>query len=431
MSKACYLGTPKNVSTKTKKMYFSNNGLTVKVKKGYVSSGNKARLFWTSSMKAVGLSFVKALDNMPTVLFNVTDDVFAYQKSGDKTYTIGHINFDTGTVTDLKTNINGYPYKIGTGSVVDVQYDKNDKGHVIGCYYTLHTYNRSTDTVTDKSITETVKSIGDNYYSYTYSITDYAYFYSINGDLVIVFKEHSGNDFCYAFTIGLDENNNAVGRGKLNWNVLSPGSHVYTVNSTYGKFAAQMTECVGRSSADFSLHVFYCDVNSGISINLNSTSTSSVSNSNSMSYFPYGIGWVDETRIAVGYKKEKLYTSDDLRNYIDIINTETNEWVRNAVGVLGSADADAEDKCTHIVDCGNGNIIYVSSENKIGLCAVDDSSKVTLDSINCVDDANIANINLVNNEKVGVQINLWAHKLTDSKYVLFMNSHWTIINLKY
>ena len=45
MSKACYLGTPKNASTKTKKMYFSNNGLTVKVKKGYVSSGNKARLF--------------------------------------------------------------------------------------------------------------------------------------------------------------------------------------------------------------------------------------------------------------------------------------------------------------------------------------------------------------------------------------------------
>lgn len=431
MSKACYLGTPKNVSAKTKKMYFSNKGSTVKVKKGYVSSNNKARLFWTSSMKAIGLSFVKALDNMPTVLFNVTDDVFVYQKSGDKTYTIGHINFDTGTVTDLKTNIRGDPYKIGTGSVVDVEYLTNNKGHVIGCYYTLHTYNRSTDTVTDKSIAETVESIGDNYYGHTYSLTDSAYLYSINGDLVIVFMRRNGNNFCYAFTIGLDENNNAVGRGKLNWNVLYPRTHRYTANSTYGKFAAQMTECVGRSSADYSLLVFYCDVNSGISTNLNSTSNSYVSNSNSMSYFPYGIGWVDETRIAVGYKKEKLYESDDLRNYIDIINTETNEWVRNAVEVLGSVDANAEDKCTHIVDCGNGNIIYVSSENKIGLCAVDDSSKVTLDTENCVDDVNIANINLVNNVKVGVKTNLWSHKLTDSKYVLFMNSHWAIINLKY
>lgn len=422
MSKACYLGTPKNVSTKTKKMYFSNNGLTVKVKKGYVSSGNKARLFWTSSMKAVGLSFVKALDNMPTVLFNVTDDVFVYQKSGDKTYTIGHINFDTGTVTDLKTNIYGYPYKIGTGSVVDVQYAKNNKGHVIGCYYNLHTYSKATDTILDTGVTDDVKALGNTYYGSTvYSITNAAYLFSINGDLVIDFCQYTESKYHNAFVIGLDGNNKIIGRGKLDWNILGPYSSQYTVNQTYGKFAAQMTECVGRSSADYSLHLFYCDVNSGISTSLNSTSSSSVSNSNSRIYFPYGIGWSDSTHIVIGYRREKLGKDDNPNNYIDSINTETQEWVRNSVG--------SSDDYVHVIDCDNGNILYVSSKNKIGLCIIDESGNVTLDTTNCIDDETIANISLVNGYSYANTV--WSHKLTDSKYVLFMNSHWAIINLKY
>lgn len=422
MSKACYLGTPKNVSAKTKKMYFSNKGSAVKVKKGYVSSNNKARLFWTSSMKAIGLSFVKALDNMPTVLFNVTDDVFVYQKSGDTTYTIGHINFDTGMVTDLKTNIYGYPYKIGDASIVDVNYAKNSKGNVYGCYYTLHTYNAESNTITDTDVSNNVKSLGNTYYGNAiYDITNSTYIYSINGDLVIVFIESSGNYYSNAFSIGLDKTGAIVGKGKLDWNLSRPYSNQYMVSKTYGKFVAQITVCDGRSSADYSLCARYCDINSKIPNNLTSISSSSVSNSNSRIYFPYGIGWSDSTHIVIGYRREKLGKDDNPNNYIDSINTETQEWVRNSVG--------SSDDYVHAIDCDNGNILYVSSKNKIGLCIIDESGNVTLDTTNCIDDETIANISLVN--EYSYVNTVWSHKLTDSKYVLFMKSHWAIINLNY
>lgn len=421
MSKACYLGTPENVSAKTKKMYFSNNGSTVKVKKGYVSSDNKARLFWTSSMKATGLDFVKALDDMPTVICHVTDDVFVYMKSGDSTYTIGHIDFDTGTVTDLKTNIYGYPYKIGDTSVVDVQYSKNSKGNIIGCYYTLHTYIAETNTITNTDISDNVSAIGNTYYSSSYSIRNLTHIYSINGDLVIDFIASSGNYYSNAFVIGLDKNNIIVGKGKLDWNLSQPRSNQYMVSQTYDKFAAQITICDGSSSADYSLYVRYCDISSAIPNSLNSISSSSVSNSNSRVYFPYGVGWSDPTHIIVGYRRETLGKDDSPYNYIDSINTETREWVRNGVGT--------SDDYVHAVDCDNGNILYASSKNKIGLCIIDESGKITLDTTNCVDDETIASISLDNEDSSANTV--WSHKLTDSKYVLFMKSHWAIINLKY